>query len=380
MSLALLLVQVHCEDEEEEEVDEISFNFSQGGDCEKKAQIPSEDCWEFMISNAKIYEKDQVIDVPFEQEVSENTEYYLTLYRSEVEYMPVVKVNNKTLKLTFFEVWSYNKSDIGADFFNSNIGDVKSIEIELSNVETLAEDTFKNTDNLAALSLNTNELKNIPSKTFSGLTSLVYLDLSRNSALSKIDPLWFETLEKLKTLKLSRNNIESLPAGVFDHLLSLEELDLKSNSLKTITNTLFLHNTNLRSIDLELNDIAFFEKGAFSNLKFIEEINFNGNECGNSTFENQTSQEIDEALNCPYTCELPTIYNGEPVDTAENITFPDNARFPIEKHASIICEPEYTLVMPEGIKNINECVKGEWKTSWAECEKSQSCKFIKYQF
>ena len=85
--------------------------------------------------------------------------------------------------------------------------------------------------NTTRIILSHNKIADIKPSTFSGLASVVYLDISHNK-LSKILPWTFAGLSNLETLNISSNKLtstESFSNGVFKPLTSLKELDMRYN-------------------------------------------------------------------------------------------------------------------------------------------------------
>ncbi|MFV1981250.1 MAG: leucine-rich repeat domain-containing protein, partial [Rhodothermia bacterium] len=102
------------------------------------------------------------------------------------------------------------------------------------------------------LILSGNELRNIESGNFDGLTDL-------------------------ETLKLSSNRLSSIESGDFDGLANLKTLSLYNNQLSSIESDDFDGLPNLRVLSLHNNRISNIQSGAFSGLPNLMDLRLYGN-------------------------------------------------------------------------------------------------------
>ncbi len=99
-----------------------------------------------------------------------------------------------------------------------------------------------------------NEIRELPSGIFNGLTSLNSLRLY-NAGLLSLSTGVFDGLINLRELQLDYNFLTGLPAGVFDDLTDLRVLDLQQNRLSSLPPGVFRNLRELRTLRLYLNDL-----------------------------------------------------------------------------------------------------------------------------
>lgn len=158
---------------------------------------------------------------------------------------------------------------------------------------------------LRRLDLSHNSLKELPRASFTGLTELMFLNLSNNPLLTSLplnslDPLSrLEVLDltntgmkllspdlllrnpRLKWLSFASNMIQEIPELAFQSQVNVTSLDLSNNHISNIRVPAFMGLANLRKLNLEGNKLASF-KGEFfinrrSNGTLLEEINLSNN-------------------------------------------------------------------------------------------------------
>ncbi|KAJ3656915.1 hypothetical protein Zmor_015960 [Zophobas morio] len=183
--------------------------------------------------------------------------------------------------------------------YENSIFDIPSLySLELSNVglEEIKPGAFGNVPLLNKLVLNSNNLTEIQSDTFTDL-NVGYIDLSSNS-IFLLQPGAFTNF-KADKMTLENNNLTELSCGVFENV-TLGILNLDSNSLYTIApkalSTLGLTRLNLfgnnleeidpevfdlqelESLDLDYNSIKFLRPGDLRNLPQLLFLRLSGNE------------------------------------------------------------------------------------------------------
>jgi Leucine-rich repeat (LRR) protein len=82
----------------------------------------------------------------------------------------------------------------------------------------------------------------------------------------------------LEVLKLANNSISILPPHLLDHKRGLVLFTVNNNQLEKIEDGTFKHLDNIRSINLQFNNITYVGPNVFAeNLKFLEFVNLSNN-------------------------------------------------------------------------------------------------------
>ena len=127
---------------------------------------------------------------------------------------------------------------------------------------TLQAGDFTGMTSLKWLTLERNSLSSLPSGIFSDLTSLTRLDLDNNK-LTALPANVFDNLTSLQKLFLNSNHLGSLPTDVFDNLTGLTRLTLYNNRLTTLPAGIFEKLTSLPELSLSKNRLATLPSSVF---------------------------------------------------------------------------------------------------------------------
>ncbi|KAK5853258.1 hypothetical protein PBY51_007063 [Eleginops maclovinus] len=116
--------------------------------------------------------------------------------------------------------------------------DLKELRMDENRIAHIAEEAFQNVTRLQRLLLDGNLLtdEGIAPGTFQELTNLRELALARNSLTFPPPLLPSQALVKLS---LQENQIDQIPVAAFAELNRLERLDISSNNLQTLTQGVF---------------------------------------------------------------------------------------------------------------------------------------------
>ncbi|XP_029281125.1 leucine-rich repeat transmembrane protein FLRT2 [Cottoperca gobio] len=116
--------------------------------------------------------------------------------------------------------------------------DLKELRMDENRIAHIAEEAFQNVTRLQRLLLDGNLLtdEGIAPGTFQDLTTLRELALARNSLTFPPPLLPSQSLVKLS---LQENQIDQIPVAAFAELNRLEKLDISSNQLQTLTQGVF---------------------------------------------------------------------------------------------------------------------------------------------
>lgn len=130
--------------------------------------------------------------------------------------------------------------------------DLKELRLDENRIAHIAEEAFQNVTRLQRLLLDGNLLtdEGIAPGTFQDLATLRELALARNSLTFPPPLLPSQSLVKLS---LQENQIDQIPVAAFADLNRLEKLDISSNQLQTLTQGVFDGLSSLRHLMVRNN-------------------------------------------------------------------------------------------------------------------------------
>ncbi|KAM9778455.1 leucine-rich repeat transmembrane protein FLRT2 [Syngnathus typhle] len=130
--------------------------------------------------------------------------------------------------------------------------DLKELRLDENRIANIAEEAFQNVTRLQRLLLDGNLLtdEGIAPGTFQELVNLRELALARNSLTFPPPLLPSQSLAKLS---LQENQIDQIPIAAFAELNRLEKLDISSNQLQTLTQGVFDSLSSLRHLIVRNN-------------------------------------------------------------------------------------------------------------------------------
>ncbi|XP_072349558.1 uncharacterized protein [Scyliorhinus torazame] len=140
-----------------------------------------------------------------------------------------------------------------------------------NNLTSVSLTSFKSLSKLKDLDLSNNQIQHFDSD---HSLPLEKLDLSSNSLTSIPN---FSNLTTLRILTLDHNQIPDLPEGAFDDLVSLEELSLRGNTIRVIPNHFFEPLGNLKHLILSANRIEKFPENSFHNAQTLDKFDISKN-------------------------------------------------------------------------------------------------------
>uniref|UniRef100_T1KQI9 Uncharacterized protein n=1 Tax=Tetranychus urticae TaxID=32264 RepID=T1KQI9_TETUR len=127
-----------------------------------------------------------------------------------------------------------------SSFFN--LTTLKRLQLHENRITSIDVNTFKGfsaSDSLDALNLASNNIKEIPEKSFQSLSSLNSLALEKNR-ISAIHPFAFQGIEdSLEWLTLGDNILNSIPSYALQNLTRLRQLDLRGNNITIVEENSF---------------------------------------------------------------------------------------------------------------------------------------------
>lgn len=152
-------------------------------------------------------------------------------------------------------------------------------ELDLSDCQftTLLADTFAGFPDIYTLNLSGNAITDINKDTFTDLSSLRYLDLSRNNIQGPLDPFLFEFNRQLETISFAGNNdLFSFP-GFQTEFSSLYNLDLSGCGLTSLTPNSFKGMPFIDTLNISGNHLGHIPPKAFYSIPHLTVLDISRN-------------------------------------------------------------------------------------------------------
>jgi Leucine-rich repeat (LRR) protein len=154
-------------------------------------------------------------------------------------------------------------------------------------IQKLEANTFEGLNNLEVLSMKGGALVEIDVAAFNGLDSLHELNLAENR-INAVLPDTFQNLLELKTIDLGHNFISSLDEGTFSGLVNLEKINLENNLLEAVPKNLFKDNKYALEVFLGSNNLMKIPSKLFSHFTDLKTLDLQLNECIDKNYQNAT--------------------------------------------------------------------------------------------
>lgn len=168
---------------------------------------------------------------------------------------------------------SHNK--LGPNLSNSDFSayhDLGELILHHNEIEVLIPRKFHQLKNLYKLDLSYNQIHSVKRGAFVGLRRVTQLLLESNPELVVLEPEAFSDMQMLQMLNISSSRILALRKKTFHGLTSLRHLLLRSNMIVQIEDGAFGSLGNLVSLDMRGNEIRYFTKSVFSELKSLRNL------------------------------------------------------------------------------------------------------------
>ncbi|XP_078660971.1 uncharacterized protein LOC144905266 [Branchiostoma floridae x Branchiostoma belcheri] len=164
---------------------------------------------------------------------------------------------------------------------------------------------------LTHLYIGGNNISQIQPDTFSGVTLLVYLDLSRNSLDNPgIETGAMEQLSYLLYLWLRENKLTRVPSGL---PRTVKKLHLEGNLITAVEPNAFANMSQLRYLYLSNNSIDEIQPGAFNGLGTLQYLELSGNklqQLTNGSFQGLSLLSVLIMENCNITVMRKGAFEG----------------------------------------------------------------------
>jgi Leucine-rich repeat (LRR) protein len=173
---------------------------------------------------------------------------------------------------------------------------LKTLELRYS--EITSAEPFVDLPHVERIYLFGNEIKELPTNSFSGCPKLTHLSLSQNP-ISSLRGDEFNMLTGLKELNIYGTKLTSIAPNTLHPLKLLEVLDMGSSfegDEFVIEKELLMHSSNLRELNLSGNNITAIHPESFDNLKRLTSLNLWRNKCVNKWFRAQQNETLDMAM------------------------------------------------------------------------------------
>lgn len=131
---------------------------------------------------------------------------------------------------------------------------------------------------LRKLDLSHNNIVDIPSNAFEGVSQLMYLNLSYNIHFSPIPVNLIYPLTKLQILDLSNTGLKSIFPEMLNKAPNLRQIYLRGNKIQELTEGTFTNLRNLTIVDLSFNSITSIRPATFINAMNIKQLSLRGNQ------------------------------------------------------------------------------------------------------
>lgn len=132
-----------------------------------------------------------------------------------------------------------------------------------------------------------------------GLDTVEILNLDNNK-IKRIIPGCFTKMKNLKELSLQGNELIELPKNIFSGLQKLKKIDLSDNKIKRVNKYVFNTLSNVTEINLSRNELLTIQRHTFSTMKRLRSIHLSKNnilKVSEKAFDNITIDMIDLRFN-----------------------------------------------------------------------------------
>ena len=160
---------------------------------------------------------------------------------------------------------------------NKSHGDLSSLQIlnmRENEIKTIPDSSFLGLANLQLLHLQSNKLKSVTNSSFCGLKSLSILNLSHNK-IAFLPYAICACLPLLKRIYLSHNQVHLMDPATFSGCSSLVYIDFFDGGITDIKSNKW-NTTSLERIELNINYIRSIDGHTFSGLSSLKVLNVSG--------------------------------------------------------------------------------------------------------
>ncbi|XP_030287850.1 toll-like receptor 13 [Sparus aurata] len=196
----------------------------------------------------------------------------LALAGTDVSFEPysaVLQTTESLQTLTLYSVKTW--IDEGLVEFVCQIPSLRALFVTASDMGTINDSLLRACSQVTDLTLSSNHLCKLSEHSFRSMTQLRLLSLDGND-LSQV-PLALRGLSTLEIVDLSFNFISDLGCHDFLNLTKLTKLNLKHNRISKLQGCVFMYLTNLKVLNIEDNSVYNFYSAFKMNLHKLESLN-----------------------------------------------------------------------------------------------------------
>ncbi|XP_066142438.1 chondroadherin-like [Euwallacea fornicatus] len=171
-----------------------------------------------------------------------------------------------------------------------NLVNLTKLSVSGCSFETIAPGAFVNLVQVTDLVITYTELNEVVAGAFDGLPKLKNLNLDNNK-LVRIEQQAFNSLDKLSFVNLNQNMLDRMRREWFgSSMSSITTFFIQKNLLKEIPQGMFLGWSNLKSVNLDYNQISVIHSRAFEDIApTIENLGLHHNHLKNLSLNSFSS-------------------------------------------------------------------------------------------
>ncbi|XP_023950341.1 toll-like receptor 3 [Bicyclus anynana] len=188
---------------------------------------------------------------------------------------------------------------VDIEFNTSDLTQLTEYYIQNNLIKKVNSKMFKNMKSLVRLDLSNNKVEDIEFSSFIDLTNLRDLNISNNAFVNSLTQNLFRGLYKVNSLDLSYIKSVSCLNGTFSGMASLVYLNLSHSLFDNIEYETFKATGSIKSLDVSHNFLQNFHINTSSILQILE-LYLNNNKLQNITSETFKNLRFLEKLNLAY--------------------------------------------------------------------------------
>lgn len=221
-----------------------------------------------------------------------DVQYIIFNYDKSSSNIPSI-ICEKFQNIQYFDI--YGATEINDYSLNSCIK-LKSLNVG-GNIKKINKNAFIENVQLETLSISGFQLTTLPVYVFPKSGNILKILRINNSKINALKPEWFKTLTNLENLSLDFNEIEEIPFGIFVPLRQLVSFSMTDNKLYVISSKSFFNVSQLREYQFNNNLIdAIDESFLINSQNGINGYSFFNNFC--MPFERYTTYTIKDFKKC----------------------------------------------------------------------------------